>query len=276
MSINGPRGSGEIEWLIQKLEIVRAAWKLILVGFLTVSVLGAAALYAVAQPTYTSHMVLPLTPNLQALIYTDAILAPVLRKLRSANTPDIPTERQRIASKLVVTELKKGSGLFSISVTDRSAKGAQDILNQLLAEIAIASKPSGSSLASAQQQIEVHKRALAELKELSAVLKENASRAKGGSDGEQYARSFVVLIAEIAAKEQRIWELQTFLEGFKLEDVVVPPNLPSRSDAASLSRKLALILLVSLLLPVCFVLLRDLWRRRRGSGNAMSSLQRAA
>jgi hypothetical protein len=276
MSINGLRESGEIEWLIQKLEIVRAAWKLILIGFLTLSVLGATALYAIAQPTYSSHMVLPLTPNLEALIYTDAILAPALRKLRSANTSGVTMEREGIASKLVVTELKKGSGLFSISVTDHSAQGAQDILNQLLAEIAIVSKPSGSSLASAQQQIEAQKRALAELKELSAVLKENASRAKGGSDGEQYTRSFVVLIAEIAAKEQRIWELQTFLEGFKLEDVVVPPNLASRPDAASFSRKLALILLLSLLLPVCFVLLRDLWRRRGGSGHATSSLQRAA
>ncbi|KAH2809863.1 hypothetical protein KXV85_005622, partial [Aspergillus fumigatus] len=158
---------------------------------------------------------------------------------------------------------------------DYSPQGAQAILNQIFAEITVATTPSGSNLASAQRQIDSETRALAELKELLAALKERPSQSKGGNDGESGTRSLVALIADIAAREQRVWEYQKYLEGLKIEDVVVRPTLASRPDSTRLYRKLAVILLTSLLLPVAFVFLRDFWRRRSGShNNTASTLQR--
>lgn len=278
MTANTTREPSDLEWLLQKVEVIRAAWKLVLVSFLTLGIFGCAALYGYdsARQVYSSHMVLPLTPNLQALIYTDAILGPVVRKIRSVSEPDVSEERQRLASRLVVSELKKGAGLFSISVTDHSPQAAQAILAQVLTQIVVASKPSGTALANAQRRMESEKRALTELKELSAVFRENASRARAGNEGEQYARSFVILVTEIATKEREIWELQNLLDGFKVEDVVVPPSLSPRPDSTGLARGLALILLVSFLLSISFALLRDVWGKRNGSQGNTSNMQRAA
>lgn len=266
MTANTFREPGDIESLLQKVEIVRTAWKPILVSFLTLGVLGCGILYTAMRPIYSSRMVLPLTSNLQALIHTDAILDPVARKIHSMSGLEIFDARLQLASKLVLSELKKGSGLFSISVTDHSAQTAQATLSAVLDQIIAASKPSGTALASAQEELESQQRTLTELKEFSAVLRENASRTRSASDGEQYARSFVTLVSEIAAKEQRIKELQNQLYGFRVEDVIVPPGVPSHPDPSSgLTRGLSLILLVSLILPISFVLLRDAWRRRTSS-----------
>lgn len=275
MTANTPRESTDLEWLLQKVDVVRAAWKLILVTFLTLGIVGGAVLYAITRPVYTSHMVLPLPPTVQALIYTDAILAPVVRKIDAADT-DISGQVQRLRSRLSVSELKSGSDLFSIAVTDHSPQRAQAILDQILAQITVMSKPSGTRLAAAQQQIASEKRAVAELKEVLATLREQASRAKGGAEGESNARSFVFLVSDIAVKEQKIWELESRLEGFKLEDVVVRPTLESRPDLTALYRRLAALLLVSLLLPLSFVFLRDLWRKRSSSKDNPSNIQRAA
>ncbi|MGQ0684334.1 hypothetical protein [Bradyrhizobium sp.] len=275
MTANTSHESSDLEWLFQKVEIVRSAWKLVLVSFLTLSILGCGALFVTMRPAYTSQMVLPLTPHLQALIYTDAIQGPVVRKIRSTGETDMTEERQRLAARLVVSELTKGSGLFSISVKDPSPQGAQAILDHILAQIVDVSKPSGTNLANAQQQLESYKRALIEMKGLAATLKENASRAKGGSEGESYARSFALLVSDIAAKEQRIFELQSYLAGFRIEDVAVPPTLVSRTSIWP-SRELAVILLASLVLPISFVLLSDRWRKRLRSKDSASNLPRSA
>jgi hypothetical protein len=274
MTANTTHEPSDLEWLFQKIEIIRTAWKLVLVGFLTLSILGCGALFVTMRPAYTSQMVLPLTPHLQALIYTDAVLGPVVRKIHSTGEIDITEERQRLAARLVVSELKKGSGLFSISVKDSSPQGAQAVLDHILAQIVSVSKPSGSSLASTQQQLESYKSALTEMKGLAATLKENASRAKNGIEGESYARSFALMVSEIAAKEQKVLELQSNLAGFKIEDVAVPPTLVSRTSIW-LSRELAVILLASLLLPISFVLLSERWRRGLGSKDT-SNLRRSA
>jgi hypothetical protein len=266
MNGNRHRDLSELEWLLQKVEILRTAWKLVFITFLTMSILGCAAVFATARPVYSSHMVLPLTSNLQALIYTDVILAPVARNVRlQTSAPDISFEPQDIASRLVVSELKKGSDLFSVTVTDNSPQGAKALLDQVFSQLAAASRPTGTARDNVQQQIESLIRALTELKELSAALKENAQRAKGGVEGELYARSYVILVTDIAAKEQRIRELQNYLEGIKIEDVMIPPSLSSKPNFPGFNRKLALVVLVSLLLPISFVFLRDLRRKRDGS-----------
>ncbi|MCP4615805.1 MAG: hypothetical protein GY844_05165, partial [Bradyrhizobium sp.] len=89
MTANTARELTDLEWLIQKIEIVRAAWKLVLVSFLTLSILGCVMLFFVVPPVYSSQMVLPLTLNQQALIHTDAILGPVVRKRSPTGGPDI-------------------------------------------------------------------------------------------------------------------------------------------------------------------------------------------
>lgn len=265
----------DVEWLLAKLEIARAAWKSILAGFLLLAILGAATLFAVEQPTYSSHMVVPLPANVQALIHTDAVLVPVVRKIYPANS-DLSENVQRLQEKLTVTELKKGSGLFTIEITDHSPQRAQAALNEVLNQIVVVSKPFGTNLASAQQQMESEKRALTALKEFLASLKDRTSPSKAGNEGDPTSRSFGTLISDITAREQRIWELQNYLEGLNTEDVAVRPTLASRVDPRGLYRKLAMILLVSLVLPVAFVLLRDFWRKRKISQGPPSTLPRAA
>src|SRR5262249_45146505 len=110
MTANTNRELTDLEWLIQKIAIVRATWKVLLVSFLTLSILGCVVLFFVVRPVYSSQMVLPLTLNLQALIYTDAILGPVVRKIHPARGLDLSLEVERLASKIDVSELKKGSG----------------------------------------------------------------------------------------------------------------------------------------------------------------------
>jgi flagellin-specific chaperone FliS len=207
--------------------------------------------------------VLPLSSRLQALIQTDIILSAVEKDLRlQASDPATLRESQNLASRLTVSELKKGSDLFLFTAAGDSPQKAKALLDQVFIQLAAASKPMGSALINVQNQIESLTRALSELKDLSAVLKENAQRTKGGIESELYARSFVILVSDMATKEQKIQELQNFLEGIKIQDVIVSPSLSSQPTFPGFRRRLAAVLLFSLLLPVSFVFLRDMKRRR--------------
>jgi hypothetical protein len=274
MNGNRIRDLSELDWLVQKVAIIRTAWKLVFISFLAISIVGFAAVFATAQPVYYSRMVLSLPTNLQALIYTDAILGAVARNTR-LSASDTPFEPQDIASKLLVSELKKGSGLFSITVTDHSPHVAKVLLDQLFLQLAVVSKPKGTALANVQQELDSLTSALTELKGLSTVLRENAPRLKDGTDGDLYARSFVTLVSDIVAKEQRVRELQNSLKGINIDDVAVPPTLMPKPNFPGFNRKLALVAAVSLLLPISFVLLRDLWRRRRNDCRTDASTSRA-
>jgi hypothetical protein len=217
-------------------------------------------------------MVLLLTPNLQALVHTDEILTPTLR---TAHLPISP-EPKDVASRLAFSELTKGSGFFSITATAYSPSDAKGTLDQVFAQISAASRPTGTALSTAKQQLDSLTHALAELQKFLATLRENASRIKGGNDGELYTRSFVTLLTEIVAKEQKIRELQSYLEGIKIEDAILPPMLDSRPNYSDLYRRLALVALISLLIPISFVFSRDLWRRRGDSRNELSQSPSAA
>lgn len=265
-SNNKARDLREIEWLFQKVEIARAAWKLILIGFVTLSVLGSAALVAFVRPIYSSHMVLPLPPTVLPLIHTDAILVPAARNFYPDDA-NLSAEVQRLRSRLVASDLRKGSELFSVSVTDHSPEHAQAILNQILSQIIAASKPVGSNLAGIQKQIDSEKRAMAQLKELAAALKDRLSRPNAAVEGDAAARAFTILVSDIAGKEQKLSGIEDRLEGIKIEDVVVRPTLGSLVEQTDFYRKLGLILLASFLLPVSLVFLRDLWRRRNDRNN---------
>lgn len=261
MKPNTTRGATDIEWLLSKAKLVRTSWMLVLTGFLGLSILGCGALVLIARPVYSSHMVLSLTSTMQALVYTDAVLFPSLRKVGNTGDSDLAAEGRRLASRLSVSELTKGSGLFMIAVSDHSAQSAQAILDQILAQLVAVSQPSERTIAEVRQRLESQTRALTELRGILTALKETASGVKGASESEQYARSFTTLVNEIMSKEQELFVLESRLKGLDAEDVIVRPIRSTLTNSVWRPHRLAVIFLVSLALPVLFVLFRDVWRR---------------
>lgn len=253
--------ASDLDWLLQQLEIVKSAWKLVIPSFLALSLIVTGALYALTPKVYSSSMILRLTPRQQTLFEIGLRLAP-LKTNNTADPGDNPRNRHTLPPKTEVSEIKRGSGLFSISISDSSAQRAQATLQEVLAEFATASKPSGMSLASATRQLESYNRTLTELQELSAVLKQKAL-AKDGSESDLYARSLAAVATDILRIEEKIWEIENLLQGFKTEDVLVSPSLPSSPDDQGLKRKVLTILLLSALLPILFVLVRAHWQMRR-------------
>ncbi|WP_439369442.1 hypothetical protein [Bradyrhizobium sp. DASA03120] len=255
------------EALTHLLAILAVYWKAFLIGYVGLAAAGVAIALLTSHPQYSSRMVLPLAPTARALIKTEAILDPVaLEAHMAAELSNLPNARGELADKIVVSpELAPGSGIYSVTVTDQAPQRAQEILQVLLAHVLATSKPTGSVRIALLQEIETLKNALADLKKLAQALSGNANRVKGGDEGEQYARAFVSLVSEIAAKENRIAELERGLEGLKPDDVLLRPTLANQPDRANLRAKIGLAVSCSFLLMFGAILLRHQWLQRSSS-----------
>jgi hypothetical protein len=256
-----------VRTMIYITSIIRAGWKTGLRGFVSIVVVGIVIVFLTLHPKYLSRTVLPLSPNVRVLIKTEAILDPVVATARlDMKWSGTEAARRRLASQIDISqELITGSGLYALTVSDETPQRAQNILQELLAKVLVASKPTGTARANALQEIERFKRSLGDLNALAQTLKENANRVKEGSDGEQYARALVALVTDIAAKENRISELQNWLEGLQPADVVLQPTLATLPESTNLLTKLSIVLIGAFLFMLGFLLLRHQWRQEHSS-----------
>jgi hypothetical protein len=261
----GEREPNDMDRAIYILTILRTDWKIFLRGYVVLTAIGVMIVFlTLLQTKYSSQMILPLSPTVQAQIKTASILDPVATTTHlAAESANIDDARRKLAEKLIVSsELTTGSGIYSITVTDQTPQRAQAVLQSVLAQVIAASKPTGRARASVLQQIETLKRALAELNGLAQTLNEKASHIKPGVEGEEYARALVSVVSDIAMKENKLWELQSSLEGLQAGDVLLNPTLATLPEPRGLGAKLAIALVSPLLLMFGFVLLRHEWLLR--------------
>lgn len=239
-------------------------WKNALVCFTTFFVLGGAGVLFTAKTTFSSRAILPLTPSIEALVKTEAVLDPVLRK-PPFNKQQIPIElaRNQLADRVTISpELATGSTIRAISVSEETPEQAQAVLQRLLKSLFAASVPRGTSREFVLERIKNQTTALTSLKALAQSLQENARTVEGGGEGQQYSRAMVALVSDIASKENELWQLQNNLSGMQPGDLVVPPTLATIPNPKRLLEKLIVVATVAVVLTLAFVILLKQWRER--------------
>jgi len=121
------------EWLLSKVAILLAFWKRIVIGTTVITAACVAVMLIMTKPIYSSRMILPLTPELRALIQAGVIDAPGL----------------------VVSGLPAASTLYTVSVSASSPEETEAAAKRVLDQIIARSKPSGSQRQLMLEQIEL-------------------------------------------------------------------------------------------------------------------------
>lgn len=265
----------DFDWLLNKARLIFSSWKQVLIGWIALFAVGAAILFML-PPKYTSRSVLPLAAGTKAVLWTEIILDPVAQEIYPpGRLVDAESARQSLARSLTLSpELGPGSGLYTLSHTDKSPKAAQAVLSKIVDRILAASRPTGTARADAMNQVETLVKAKDDLEAFAATLKEKTNRLKDGSEGELYARALAVLISDIAAKKSKIQQLTAYLEGPSREDILLWPTLPDRPNSGALATKLLSVAIGSLALMIFAVLVLHSWRQWRGQSGTIKSPDR--
>ncbi|WP_439369440.1 hypothetical protein [Bradyrhizobium sp. DASA03120] len=254
-------------------EILPKKWGVFLLGYLSLVIIAITVVSLIAEPKYSSRAVLPLTDRARALIKTEAILDRVTRAAQlEKETLDLQSARKRLSDNLDISELGSGSGLFLITFADGSPERAQAVLQQIITHVLGASKPEGTVRAALLQESANLKRASDELKSLAQTLERNSGNVKPGDEGERYARAFVSLVSDIAAKQNRIAEIERALQGHQQTDVVLQPTLATRADHTRLFAWLTISAILSLVVMFGLMVSRQQWLRRFANLNEPTRL----
>jgi hypothetical protein len=241
----------------------REYWKQALICFTALFAIGGAGVIWTAKTTYSSRAVLPLSPSIEALVKTEAVLDPVLQKSFSHTQIPVELARERLADVVTVSpELATGSSIRAVSVSDETPEQARAVLQQLLESLFAASIPRGPAQQFLVERIKNQTAALTRLKALEQSLQESARTVKGGNEGEQYSRAMVGIVSDIASKENELWQLQNSLLGMQPSEVIVPPTISTVPNPKRLLAKLTSVATVAAALTLAFVILLKQWRHR--------------
>lgn len=137
-------GTTDTDWLLEHVERLARSWKPLVFG--TVTLTGAALLLVLlfSKPTYTARMIVPLSPQVEALISAGIV-----------------------GSGLSVSrELAPHTRLFAVSISGTDPEAVQSELKRAFEQIIAASKPSPSLRLRILSSIESNNAALAELRGL--------------------------------------------------------------------------------------------------------------
>jgi hypothetical protein len=254
----------EIDALHYLLTAFKEDWKAASICFAALFLLGGAGVLFTLKTTYSSRVVLPLTPSVEALVKTEAVLDPVLRSPPFAGQRmPIEEARKELAEIVSVSpELVAGSGVRVITVPGETPERAHAILQELLDSVLAASVPRGTSRELLLERINNQTTAIANLKALADALVGNAKTVKGGSEGEQYSRAMVSLVSDIAVKENELGQSRSNLRGMQPGDVIVPPTIATQSNPKHLLAKLTVVTTLAIALTTAFVILLNQRRRR--------------
>lgn len=261
-------------WYLDKLCVLLESWKLLLgatVGALVVAV----AVVFVLPGKYRSEAILPLTPKTKAAFLTDSFFDAVVKDsfLLVEAGGNIEVARRRLRGGLGrPAETDRDSGLFRIVLHESTPARAQDLLQKIVAQLLIESRPVGSLLASTVQQIEALEASIPELEKLSGQIAQNVRRVQDGLEGEQFARAIATLYGDITQKRLKVIELRRALAGTHPDDVVQRPTLGERDG----SRSLVVLIAVAgaLALAAVFVFARDVLRRARITPELAPTIER--
>jgi uncharacterized protein involved in exopolysaccharide biosynthesis len=178
--------ASDTDWVLDRAAKVARSWKLVVFGTVALTAAILLIVMAFAKPTYTARMVLPLSPQLEALI-SAGIIAPGVS---------------------VSKELATNTRLFALSVSGADPQATQADLQKAFEQIVSASKPSPSLRLRILSEIDANQRALAELRGLK----------------EPMLRSTTLVRTEIENLELKISNLQLLLDGIRPDEVPQPPG----------------------------------------------------
>jgi uncharacterized protein involved in exopolysaccharide biosynthesis len=208
----------DTEWMLDRAAKVARSWKLVSFGTAALTAAILLVVLAFAKPTYTARMVLPLSPQVEALIGA-GIIAPGVS---------------------VSKELATNTRLFALSVSGTDPQATQSELQKAFDQIVTASKPPPSLRLRILSDIDANQRALAELRGLK----------------ESTLRSTTLVRTEIENIELRISKLQLLLDGIRPDEVPQQPG-PAIESWQPLSLRTALVaFLFSLSLMSAIALVR--------------------
>lgn len=186
MTYAGTTKMTDAEWMLSKVAIVLRSWKLVAFG--TVALTSAALLFVFlfTKPTYTARMIVPLSPQVHAIIS-----AGIFGSGLSISQELAPTTR-----------------LYAVSLSSTDPEAARAELQRAFGQIVEASKPSPSQRLRILAHIESTNSALAELKGLK----------------ETTLRSTTHVRDEIENLELKLSHLQLLLDGIRPDEVPQPPG----------------------------------------------------
>jgi hypothetical protein len=133
----GMRPQSDFAWLLSKLAIVAASWKLVAIGTAILTAAGIAGTLLLTKPVYSSHMILPLTPTLRAIVQAGLIEGAAASEL--------------------------GSNLYSVSVSGPSPEETEATIKKALDQITARSKPTGTTRDRILKQINLLESAIREI-----------------------------------------------------------------------------------------------------------------
>ena len=129
----------DFEWLLDQVALVLASWKLVIIGTAILTAAGTAGMFWLSPPVYSSRMILPLTPSLQAMIGAGVIGE----------------------TGITLAQLPPSSALYSVSMSARSAEEAEAGVKRTLEQILERSKPPASERTVLLSKLELLKSSLA-------------------------------------------------------------------------------------------------------------------
>lgn len=225
MATYGTTGpTSDLEWVLGKISIVARSWKLVLLGTIIITSAVLLAVFLFGRPIYTARMVVPLSPQVQALISVGVVASGVS----------------------VSQELAPNTRLHSVSVSNADPEIARAELQRAFEQIVTASKPSPSLRIRILSDIDTTQRALSELRGIN----------------ESALRSTTLVSTEIENLEFKLEKFQLLLDGIRPDEVPQPPGKAVESWRPLSPRTALLVLLISFGLMAGLVLLRDLLPQR--------------
>jgi hypothetical protein len=205
--------------------------------------------------------------SVAAFMTTDAVIDGAA--LKTAMTPDASvgmTERMRDETrKKIDTQLGNDQTITLITSDDTPVK-AQRLANAILELTFVETRPKSAErtrLVSELSQLEKREQYLA-----AASQRVRAAFEQGGSAGDvgRLGESYALILSQLSQIQRRILSIQVRLEGLTNEALLQSPTLPTAPVSPKRSMIAVLSTLVSGLLMLIFVLIRESWRKSYASG----------
>lgn len=245
--------------------------KLLIIGALLVGLCALGISFVLPQ-TYQSVAVLQAEQPTASLMFTAAVLDPVIAALGLAKDDTLENARLKLREQ-IKTAVGRNDKLLTLTVSDHTAQQAQAMANAVLQQTYQESRPKGNARARLETQLAEAQARLKNAQDASVgVLKRLESNGSGVNGGVELARGYAELLGATGAAQNQVSTLEAQLEGLSEAQLVQSPTLPQKASqpkkglitiGATLAAGLALLL---------FVFMRQALRSTAGNSGVTGKL----
>ncbi len=223
--------------------------------------------------TYQSVSLLGLGEVAVTGIKSEEVMNKVLEKTDWIHAPNHEAALKKLGKKLQVSFDKK-DGVLKIVADAPTPQKAEALSLLLINEYRIWSHPKGKALESINENIRITTENIATLELAAKKITPELDKVALNTEGENVARTYATITANIATLKSNLFNLKQSLVGFGPEVFIQKPTLPDKPIKPKKAQIAIMATLASGFLTILFVFIRAAFRNLGGDAEASEKLAR--